>query len=72
MVWFVACTRGTGRRPMDSIVDAWAAVGVRAIARERRRSSWNLDVRSLLRDFTIWSGESDFAPIISPRHSVGS
>ena len=70
MVWYVDYTPFTGRGPIDFVVDDWARVGVRAVARERSRSLWNLDLRSRVIDFTVWTGESDFAPLVSPRNFV--
>ena len=70
MVWYVDYTPFTGRGPSDFVVDDWARVGVRAVARERSRSLWDLDVRGRTVDFTVWTGESDFAPLVSPRHFV--
>ena len=70
MVWFLDYTAFTGRGPVDFIVDQWAKVGVRVIGRERARSLWNLDLRGRTIDFTVWTGESDFAPLISPRNFV--
>jgi ABC-type dipeptide/oligopeptide/nickel transport system permease component/ABC-type transport system substrate-binding protein len=70
MVWFVDYTPFTGRGAADFIVDQWASVGLRVVGRERSRSLLNLGLRGRTIDLMIWSGESDFAPLVSPRNFV--
>jgi ABC-type dipeptide/oligopeptide/nickel transport system permease component/ABC-type transport system substrate-binding protein len=72
MTWYVALTDFTGEGPVQFIVDDWAAVGVRAIQRERSRPLFYAEKIGLLHDFTVWTGESEFIPIVEPRSFVAT
>ena len=70
MVWFLDYTSYTGRGPADFLVDRWAAVGVRVIARERARTLFELDLRGRTSDLVVWTGGGEFIPLTDPRNFV--
>jgi len=70
MTWYIDYTAFTGEGSAQFIVDDWAEVGVRAIQRERARGMFSAERAALLHDFTVWSGESDFDPIMFSRSFV--
>lgn len=70
MTWYLDLTDFTGEGPSQFIVDDWAAVGIRAIQRNRSRPLWTTEKAALLHDFSIWTGESEFNPLVEPRSFV--
>lgn len=70
MTWYIDFTDYTGEGPAQFIVDDWAAVGIRAIQRERSRPLFYTEKTALLHDFTVWTGESEFNPLVEPRSFV--
>lgn len=70
MVWYIDYSPFTGRGPIDFVVDHWRRVGVRAVARERSRQLFAINTRSRVSDFMVWTAESDFLPLVSPRNFV--
>lgn len=55
---------------MQLVVDDWAEVGLRVIPRIRNRGLFYTEKMGLQHDLTVWSGNSEFLPIISPRYFV--
>jgi len=72
MTWYLNFTDYTGEGPGQFVVDDWAEIGVRAVLRERARPLWSNEMRALLQDFSIWSGESEFNPMVEPRSFLPS
>ncbi|NLB70035.1 MAG: ABC transporter permease subunit, partial [Lentisphaerae bacterium] len=72
MTWYIDFTDFTGEGPVQFIVDDWAKVGIRAIQRERSRPLFNTEKVGLMHDFTVWTGESEFNPIVEPRSFVAT
>jgi ABC-type dipeptide/oligopeptide/nickel transport system permease component/ABC-type transport system substrate-binding protein len=70
MTWNLHVTDFTGTGPSAFLTDYWAAVGVRMILQERARSLWQRQQSGLEHDFTVWSGESEFYPLVEPRNFV--
>ena len=70
MTWYLNATDFTSEGPAQFIVDDWERVGVRAIARQSTRPLFSTEKAALLHDFTVWSGESEFDPVIQPRSFV--
>lgn len=70
MTWYLNFTDYTGEGPAQFVVNDWASIGVRTILRERARPLFQNERAALLQDFTIWSGESEFNPMIGPRSFV--
>jgi len=72
MTWYIDFTDFTGEGPGQFVVDDWAKVGVRAIHRERSRPLWSTEKAALLHDFSVWTGESEFNPLVEPRSFVAT
>ncbi|HMO26238.1 MAG TPA: ABC transporter permease subunit, partial [Tepidisphaeraceae bacterium] len=70
MTFFLDTTAFTGLGPAQFVVDDWANVGVRAIARERARPLFYAEKDSLDFDFNVWTGESDYMPLLKPRYFI--
>lgn len=70
MTWNIDFTDYTGEGPVQFVVDDWAAVGIRATQRERARPLFATEKKVLKHDFTVWSGESEFNPLVQPRSFV--
>lgn len=70
MTWYLDFTDFTGEGPLQFIVDDWAAVGIRAIQRSRSRPLFTSEKAGLMHDFTVWTGESEFNPMVEPRSFV--
>src|SRR5262249_22284149 len=54
--------------PAQFVADDWAAVGIRCIIRERNRPLFYAEKDSMSFDFNVWTSESDYAPLLSPRY----
>ena len=70
MIWYIDFTAFTGEGPAQFIVDDWAEVGIRTLHRERARPLYSTQKNALLHDFSVWSGESEFNPLVEPRSFV--
>ena len=70
MTWYIDFTDFTGEGPSQFVVDDWAKVGIRAIQRARSRPLFSAEKAALLHDFTVWTGESEFNPLVEPRSFV--
>jgi ABC-type dipeptide/oligopeptide/nickel transport system permease component/ABC-type transport system substrate-binding protein len=70
MTWNIDYTEFTGPGPVQFVVDDWARVGIRAVPRERSRPLFTVEKMARLHDFTIWTGEGEFDPIVEPRSFV--
>lgn len=67
MVWFLNMTEYTGNDPAQFVVDDWARVGVRCIQRIRARPLFYAEKHAYEHDFSVWTSESEFLPLIEPR-----
>jgi ABC-type dipeptide/oligopeptide/nickel transport system permease component/ABC-type transport system substrate-binding protein len=56
--------------PAQFIVDDWAHVGVRLIQHFRARKLFEQEKLTYEHDFTVWTGESEFYPLVEPRNFV--
>jgi ABC-type dipeptide/oligopeptide/nickel transport system permease component/ABC-type transport system substrate-binding protein len=72
MTWYIDLTDFNGEGPVQFIVDDWAQVGIRAIFRERSRPLFTTEKLAQLHDFTVWTGESEFNPMVEPRSFVAT
>lgn len=70
MVFFLDYTPFTGQGPAQFIADDWASVGVRTVIREQARQLFYTRKAVGDFDFNVWSSESDFYPLVSPRYFV--
>lgn len=57
----------TGEGPVQFVVEDWARLGIRAVQRERSRPLFYSSKAAMLHDFAVWSGESEFVPLVEPR-----
>jgi ABC-type transport system substrate-binding protein len=67
MTFFVHTTDYTGPGPSQLVLDDWEAVGVRAVLKDQARPLWQAQQTALEHDFTVWTSESDFYPMVQPR-----
>ncbi|TVR54907.1 MAG: ABC transporter permease subunit [Puniceicoccaceae bacterium] len=70
MTFYIHTTDYTGSGAVQMILTDWARVGVRAILREQARTLWQAQQTALRHDFSVWSAESDFYPLLQPRNFV--
>ena len=70
MTFFLDYTGFTGVGPSQFIIDDWAAIGMRVIARERARPLFYAEKDSMDFDFNVWSGESDYMALLQPRYFI--
>jgi ABC-type dipeptide/oligopeptide/nickel transport system permease component/ABC-type transport system substrate-binding protein len=56
--------------PAQFVSEDWGRVGVHAIVRLRARKLFEQEKYALEHDFTIWTGESEFYPLVEPRSFV--
>lgn len=70
LTFYLTFTEFTGGGPFQFVVDDWARVGLRVIPRDRARSLFYSEARGLVHDLTVWSGESEYLPLLQPRTFV--
>ncbi len=70
MTFTLHLTDYTPEGPAQFVVEDWAAVGVRAILRSRSRRLFEQEKRTYGHDLTVWTGESEFYPLVEPRNFV--
>ncbi|MFG6417314.1 ABC transporter substrate-binding protein [Roseateles sp. DC23W] len=56
----------TGLGPGEFVVEDWAKVGIRAVAKEMQRALFYTKRDAADFDFMVWSSESDMFPLIQP------
>lgn len=70
MAFTLHVTDYTPEGPAHFVIDDWAAVGVRARLRARSRRLFEQEKRTFEHDFTVWTSESEFYPLVEPRNFV--
>jgi ABC-type dipeptide/oligopeptide/nickel transport system permease component/ABC-type transport system substrate-binding protein len=70
MTFYLTFAAFPGLGPGEFVVDDWRKVGVRVIAREQGRMLFQNKRDSADFDFMVWTSESDFFPLLSPRSFV--
>lgn len=70
LTFYIDFSEFTGEGPVQFVVEDWAKVGIRAIPRERSRAIFYTRKAAGQSDFVVWSGESEYAPILEPRNFV--
>jgi ABC-type dipeptide/oligopeptide/nickel transport system permease component/ABC-type transport system substrate-binding protein len=70
MAFTLNATDYTTEAPGQFVIDDWARVGVRAIFRSRARRLFEQEKLAYEHDFTVWTGESEFYPLVEPRNFV--
>lgn len=68
MYFFLHVSDFTGTGPAQFLIDHWAAVGVRVILRYQNRSLFQAEQNSFSHDLSVWTGDSDFYPVVAPRN----
>ncbi|GAF68375.1 unnamed protein product, partial [marine sediment metagenome] len=67
MAFLINFTAFTGIGPGQFIVDDWANVGIRLVIREMANNLYYAEKAARKPDFTVWSSNGEFFPIIEPR-----
>jgi peptide/nickel transport system permease protein len=67
MVLFLDQTSFTPMGPGQFITDDWKAIGLRVLPRERARTLFYTEKDAGDFDLNVWTSESDFLPLASPR-----
>jgi ABC-type dipeptide/oligopeptide/nickel transport system permease component/ABC-type transport system substrate-binding protein len=70
MTFFFDFCNFTGIGPAQILVDDWGKVGVRIIPRERSRALFYTEKLGNDFDINVWTSESDYLPLQSPRYFV--
>ena len=70
MVFYLDTCAFTGSGAAEFVVDYWGQVGVRVIPRERSRNLFWTEKLASEFDFNVWSAESEYQPMLSPRYFV--
>jgi ABC-type dipeptide/oligopeptide/nickel transport system permease component/ABC-type transport system substrate-binding protein len=70
MTFTLNATDYTSDAPAQFIIDDWARVGVRVLFRSRARRLFEQEKLTYEHDFTVWTGESEFYPLVEPRNFV--
>ena len=60
-------TTFTGIGPGQFIVDDWAKIGIRLVIRELANNLYYSEKAALKPDFTVWSSNGEYYPLIEPR-----
>jgi ABC-type dipeptide/oligopeptide/nickel transport system permease component/ABC-type transport system substrate-binding protein len=70
MVFYLDHTQYVRIEPAQFVADDWARVGIRLVPRELARTLFYIKKDARDFDFMIWSSESDYMPMQSPRYFV--
>lgn len=70
MTFTLNLTDYTTDGPAQFVIDDWARVGVRVLFRSRARRLFEQEKLIYEHDFTVWTGESEFYPLVEPRNFV--
>lgn len=70
MIFTLHLTDYTTDGPAQFVIEDWAHVGVRVLFRSRARRLFEQEKLTYEHDFTVWTGESEFYPLVEPRNFV--
>lgn len=70
LTFYIDFSEFTGEGPVQFVVEDWGRVGIRAIPRERSRALFFTRRAAGQSDFIVWSGESEYVPMLEPRNFV--
>jgi ABC-type dipeptide/oligopeptide/nickel transport system permease component/ABC-type transport system substrate-binding protein len=70
MMFTLNVTDYTTDGPAQFVIEDWARVGVRVLLRSRARRLFEQEKLTYEHDFTVWTGESEFYPLVEPRNFV--
>lgn len=66
LTFYLNFTAFTGLGPAEFVVEDWARIGIRAVAKEMQRALFYTKRDAADFDFMVWSSESDMFPLIQP------
>lgn len=67
MQFFINVTPMLGVGPAQLVAEDWRAVGIRVQVRERSRELFRLEIDGLMHDFSIWTSNGEYLPLLEPR-----
>ncbi len=70
MTFLLNFTDYTSEGSAQFVMGDWAKVGVRVLPRARARKLFEQEKLTYEHDFTVWTGESEFYPLVEPRNFV--
>ena len=70
MMFTLNVTDYTTDGPAQFVIEDWAKVGLRVRYRSRARRLFEQEKLTYEHDFTVWTGESEFYPLVEPRNFV--
>lgn len=70
MTFYLHFTAVTTQEPAQFVIDDWARVGIRAILRVQGRPLFYAEKAAFEHDFDIWTGDTEFDPLLDPRNFV--
>ena len=70
MAFALNVTDYTTDSPAQFLIEDWAKAGVRVLLRSRARRLFEQEKLTYEHDFTVWTGESEFYPLVEPRNFV--
>lgn len=70
MQFFLEMTDFTMAGPAEMVVADWARAGVRVIVRNQARPLFWARQAGYDHDFTVWTGEGEYMPLVEPRNFV--
>lgn len=70
MQFFLEITDFTMSGPAEMLVADWARVGVRLVVRNQARPLFWARQAGFDHDFTVWTGEGEYMPLVEPRNFV--
>lgn len=70
MTFLLNVTDYTSEGPAQFVISDWAKIGIRAILRNRARKLFEQEKLTYEHDLTVWTGESEFYPLVEPRNFV--
>ena len=71
MTFFLyVATANVTAEPAQFVIDDWARVGVRTILRTEGRPLFYAEKAAFKHDFDVWTGDTEFDPLLDPRNFV--
>jgi len=70
MEFFLEITDFTMSGPAEMLVTDWGRVGVRLVVRNQARPLFWARQAGFDHDFTVWTGEGEYMPLVEPRNFV--
>lgn len=56
--------------PAQFVVEDWQKIGVRVVLRVRSRRLWSTENAAREHDFSVWTSDSEYLPLLAPRYFV--